>query len=215
MGLIDWLCAVGGKLKIIQVTPPEVGQEPEKISTRTILLKDLVSEIQADEVRSLAQQPQDVFDGFERVFQAAGIQPPGHGWTIEKLRDLLRTDPYRSMDRPAVQKALLERLHAEKTPIEDLITDAMARDKALDAFEETARQKMGHRDQARNLKIAELQAQIESLRKQCSDLEQERNVEAAQWRQWHGKKVDFEKEMAWAIGYLMDRPVVSVDTDPT
>jgi len=34
-------------------------------------------------------------------------------------------------------------------------------------------------------------------------------TEAAQWKQWLDQKRTYEKDMAWAIGYLLDRPVIT------
>jgi len=195
MVLINWLCAVGDKLRIIQVTQGEAPKKPDKITTRTVRLSDLATEIQAGQVKALADRPDDLSIPFSAVFEAAGLKPQPHGWSIEKLRDLLRTEAFKGLDRTAVQKALVEKLALEKVPVEDLVKDAMARDKVLDTFEDRARQIMRERTDARKRKLAELHAQIE------------------EWHQWHGRKVDFEKEMAWAIGYLLDRPVISVDQD--
>jgi hypothetical protein len=214
MVLIDWLYAVGGKLGIIQVVhhrSAESQSAPPKIMTRTVELKDLVTEIQTEEVRSLAQMPAELAVSFDKVFETAGIQPAGHGWTVAKLRDLLRAEPYKSMDREAVQKALVPVLAQNKVVVEDLVRDAMSRDKALDAFEEVAHGKTHARAEARQRRQAQLRSQIDDLNRQCQQLEQEQASDQQHWQQWHDRKIEFEKEMAWAIGYLVDRPVVTID----
>jgi hypothetical protein len=116
------------------------------------------------------------------------------------------------MDRETAQKALLAVLADKKVASEDLVKDAVARDKALDAFEETARGKMDARREARQARLAEIQSQMDDLQKQRDQLQQEQADDQRHWRQWHDGKIDFEKEMAWAIGYLLDRPVITVDT---
>lgn len=214
MVLVDWLYSAGGKLGLLHVVnhePPKAPAAPEKIKTRTIQLKDLVAEIQADEVRSLAQKPEELSVSFDKVFETAGIKPGAGDWTIEKLRDLLRSEPYRSMDRETAQKALAASLADKKVSVEDLVKDAMARDKALDAYEEVARGKMNARSQTRQLRQAEIQSQLDDLQRQGEQLKQEQTADEHLWLQWHGGKVDFEKEMAWAVGYLLDRPVVTID----
>jgi hypothetical protein len=196
----------------LHVVRCETPKPLEKIQTRTIHLKDLVSEIQAEQVRSLARMPEELDVRFDKIFEAAGIRPAADAWTIEKLRDVLGGEPFKSMDRPTAQRALVALLADKKVAVEDLVKDAVARDKALDAFEEVARGKMDARLEARQLRMAEIQSQIEDLRKQGEQLKQEQAGDQQQWQQWHNGKMDFEKEMAWAIGYLVDRPVVTVDT---
>lgn len=211
MTLVDRLCAIGGILRIVHVTRIETSQSHEKITTRTIALKDLIVEIQSEQVHSLAQDPHEAIDGFERIFAAAGIKSPAHGWTAEKLRDLLRQEPYRTMDVKSAQKILVEKLRAEEVPAEEIIQDAVLRDKALDAFEVGAATRIEQRQQVSQERIGQIKAQIEALRKESAGLEQATQAESSQWQQWRSRKVDFEKEMAWALGYLMDQPMITVD----
>jgi hypothetical protein len=216
MVLVDWLFRVGDKIGILHVVRTDKpAAAAEKIQTRTVRLTDLAAEIQADQVRSLARLPDELSVRFDEVFQAAGIKPAEGAWTIENLRDLLRGEPYKSMDRETAQKALLAVLADKKVVSEDLVKDAVTRDKALDAFEEAARGKMAARREARQARLAEIQSQMDDLQKQRDQLQQEQAADQRHWRQWHDSKIDFEKEMAWAIGYLLDRPVITVDLPDT
>lgn len=211
MVLVAWLYSIGDKIGIIQVVRTEKPTAPEKIQTRTVHLKDLVTEIQAEEVRSLAQLPAELTVTFDKVFEAAGIKPGEDGWTIERLRELLAGEPYRSMDRQAAQRALLVYLESQKVPVEDLVKDAISRDKALDAFEEVARGKMNARSEARQRRLADIQSQIADLQKQAEQLNREQAGDQQHWQQWHDGKIAFEKEMARTIGYVVNHPVVTVD----
>jgi hypothetical protein len=212
MILVDWLYSIGDKIGILQVVMTEKVAAPEKVQTRTVHLKDLATEIQAEEVRSLAHLPEELAVPFDKVFESAGIQPVAGGWTVQKLGSLLRTEPYRSMPREAAQKALLTLLADQKVSVEDLVRDAITRDKALDAFEEVAHSKMNARSQTRQVRMAEIQTQIEALQKQCRQFQEEQAADQRLWQQWHDGKINFEKDMAWAIGYVVDRPVVTIDT---
>ncbi len=215
MVLVDWLREAGGKLGLLRVVQHDEAEgtaAPVKIPTRTVHLKDLTAEIRADEVSSLARVPDELQAGFGRVFEAAGIKPAPDAWTVERLRDLLRGEPYKSMDRQAAQKALAAALADKKVAVEDLVKDAIARDKALDVYEEAAREKMDARSQARQVRLAEIQSQIDDLQRQREQLQREQADEQRLWQRWHESKIDFEKEMAWAVGYLLDQPVITVDT---
>lgn len=213
MGLLDRLRDLGAQLKILEVAPPQDAAPIAKRTTRTITLADLAAEVRADEVRALAELPAELSVSFERVYEAAGVKPAAHGWTIGKLTGLLQTDQYKTMDRAAAQKAILGLLAAEKATVEEIVKDAVARDQALDAYEEFVRKKMKDRKGAMERKIADLKSRIRQLEEQCSRLAEEGKADEEQWRRWHDRKIAGEKEMARAIGCLLDDPVVSVDRD--
>lgn len=214
MGLVTWLTNVGGKLKILSTVPANNDTSPAKLTMKSVSLTELMTEIQANEVRALAQLPAELSIAYDKLFEAAGVQSPNHGWTIGKLQELLRTEQYKSMDRAAAQKAVLGVLQAQKAAVEDVVKDAVARDQALDAFEEFSRKKMDARSQARQTKLADIRTQISDLQAQCRTMEEEAKVDREHWRQWHRGKTAFEKEMAWALGYLLDQPIVTVDENP-
>ncbi len=213
MSLLDRLKGLGSKLGLLQLAPPATGAaaEPAKIQTRKLSLDELTSEVRAEEVRMLAELPAELSVAFEKVFEAAKVAPPAHGWSIERLGELLRTEQYRGMTRESAQKAVLGVLAAVKADVEDVVRDALARDQALDKFEDFARRKMEDRGAARQRRIAETEEKIRSLKGECAKLEDEGRTDEEQWRAWRDRKVAYERDMAWAIGFVMDRPVITTD----
>lgn len=214
MNVIKMLQDLGGRLGVVRVVAAANGTAPaggpKKLTTRTVTLRDLTAEVRADEVRALAEMPAELSVEFSRIFEAAGVKPAAHGWTIERLISLLRTDQYRAMEAPSVQKAVLGLLAAEKASVEDLVKDAMARDSSLDAYDEFVRKKMKDRDAARQRRIAELQTQIKDLEQECARQAEEGRADQERLDQWLDRKAACEMDMAWALEFLVDRPVVSV-----
>ena len=206
MGLLDTLRTIAQKLRIIHVAPAgEAAAKPvDKIPTRSITLAELISEIRSEEVRHLADAPAELTVALEKVCDTAGCKPLPNGWTIDKLRDTLRTDKFKNLSRPEAQKALIELFAAEKVDVQQLAKDAVARDQAIDAFAKFAREKMQSRATARQSQIRDLEAQLSKLKR---DEEQE----SQQWKDWLAKKKSYEKDMAWAIGYLLDNPIITQD----
>jgi hypothetical protein len=90
-------------------------------------------------------------------------------------------------------------LAVEKVDAADLIKDAISRDQALDAFTDSIRKK---REQWLADKRQEIQA-----------IEREIEVEERKWNEWRRKKRQREQDMARAVGYLVDGPVISVDEE--
>src|SRR4029453_13046745 len=117
MSLLDGLRALGGKLGLIQTAPETAPATPTKVVSRSVTLQALTTEVRAEEVRVLAELPAELSVGFDQVFKTAGILPPPHGWTIERLQQLLRTEQFRAMDRESAQKAILGLLSAVQAQV--------------------------------------------------------------------------------------------------
>jgi hypothetical protein len=215
MSIGDAIRTFGGRLGLIKVNEmaDNGAKNPAKIVTRTVSIKDLTTEVRQDEVKLLAETPAELAVPFEKVFDAAGIKPPTHGWTVERLTALLATDQYKGMDRTNVQKAVLGLLSTEKVPVEDIVKDAVARDHAIDAYDTFTHKKMDDRAAAREHHVAELQAQIKDLQNQCATAANEAKSDIARRREWIDRKIAYEKEMAATLSYLLDHPVISI-TEP-
>jgi hypothetical protein len=217
MGLLTNLRALANHLGIIQVVKADqaaAGVAPAKIQTRSVTLDELVSAVKQDEVRTLAEAPAELTVTLAKVCEAAGVKPAGNGWTVDKLGDLLRSEKFASLSREPAQRALLELFAADKVSVEDVVKDGIARDQAVDAFEQFVRGKIEARSSARQNQIAALQAQIDDLQRQQQRLSKEGQAENEQWQKWLKRKRAYEKEMSWAIGYLLDRPVITIQDEP-
>jgi hypothetical protein len=216
MKLFESLRNLGGRLGIVRVAAVEDecrDDSPCKVTTRTVSLNDLSAEVRSEEVRALAALPAELSVAFARVFEAAGVKSAGHGWTVERLVSLLHTEQFQAMDRPSVQKAILGLLANDKARVEDVVKDAVARDHSIDAYEGFVRGKMRDRAAARERQVAEIREKIAKLEADCSRLGEESKTDREQWLQWLQKKAAFEKDMAWALGFLLDKAMISV-TEP-
>jgi hypothetical protein len=214
MNLIDLLHTIGDRLGILEMRPATSPRRPAKIQTRTVSLKDLLIEIRQEEVRALAELPAELSVPVEQIFATAGVKAAAHGWTVERLKQLLKTEQFKSKDREEVQKAILNILANEKVAVEEVVKDAVARDQALDAFEGFAGKKMEQRKTARARKMAELESNVRSLEQELDGLRREAAQDEEHWRQWQQKKAAIERDLAWAIGYLIDRQVITTADEP-
>jgi len=200
MNLLGMLRKLGDRLGIVELSAESDAPScPVKIQTRAITLAELVMTIQITEVRELAELPAELSISFEDVFKAAGIQAPPSGWTVERLQQFLDADRMRAMDRAEVQRETLGMLAAEKVDTADLIKDAISRDQALDAFADSVLKK-------RQRWIAEKRQEIQALERKIA-------AEEKKWTEWRRKKRQREQDMARAVGYLIDKPVISIDEE--
>ena len=211
MGLYDLLTSVGGKLGLVRIITAPATTPMTKVQTRTCTLNDLASEVKQEEVKALAELPAELSVAFEKVFEAAGVKPGAHGWTVDRLSDLLASDPFKGLNREQVQKVALERLTTDKAQIEEVVKDAVARDQALDAFEKFVRGKMDKRIEARARQLADVETQLRALEDQRRKLQQETTADEQKWKQWRSRKLEYEKKMIQTVGHFVDSPVVTTD----
>ena len=190
---------LGDRLGILELSPSSQPSAPEKIQTRAITLAELIMTIQVTEVRELAELPAELSIPLEDVFAAAGIQTPPSGWTVDRLQEFLNGDRIRKMDRAEAQRETLKMLAAEKVAAADLVKDAISRDQALDAFADSIAKK-------RERWVAKKRREIHAIEEEIAD-------EEKKWTDWRRRKRQREQDMARAIGYLIDKPVISIDEE--
>ncbi|MBZ5496676.1 MAG: DUF4164 domain-containing protein [Acidobacteriia bacterium] len=211
MSFLDLLQTMGGRLGILEAPSTTKTGAPEKVVTRTVTLAELKSEIRSEEVRTLAELPAELTVPYERIFEAAGVTAPAHGWNVARLKSLLNTEPYRSQDRAAAQRALLSLLSSEHIQAEDLVKEAMAQDQALDAFEVFVRRKVEDHMALAEHQTAELDARIQALQSERARLAERLQLDQEKLREWRRRKRAYEHDLAATIGYLTDRPVITTD----
>ena len=199
MNLLGMLRKFGDRVGIIELAPEARLDAPVKIQTRAVTLSELATKIQIAGVGKLAELPAELSVSFEDIYRAAGIHATSTGWTVERLYEFLNSDAIRAMDRPTAQQEALRVLAAEKVDAADLIKDAVARDQALDAYQDFMARKREPR--------------IRALEDQRKRLEQEIAAEEESWREWRRRKRAREHEMVHAVGYLIDGPVITTDEE--
>jgi hypothetical protein len=206
MNLVNMLRKIGDRLGIIELSKDQQPSAPVKVQTRSITLAELMMTIRITEVRDLAESPSELSVPFQEVFKAAGIEAPPSGWTVDRLLEFLNTERIRKMDRAETQRATVAMLAEEKVDAADIVKDAISRDQALDAFEEFIVKK---REQWRT----QQKEVLADLKEQQRRVEEEIETEQVKWTQWRRLKRERELDLARAVGYLIDRPVISINEE--
>jgi len=200
MYLTDMLRKLGDRLGIIEMAPASAEKPaPLKIQTRTVTMTELITAIRVTELRELAEMPAELSVPFAEVFKAAGIPDSPKGWTVERFEEFLKDDRVRKMDRVQVQHETLRMLAEGGVDGSDIVRDAIARDQALDAFEASIEEK----------RRVWLQAKMREIRQIEEDIASEQKA----WTEWRGRKRQREKDMANAVSYLIDKPVISIEEE--
>src|ERR1035438_7510177 len=71
----------------------------------------------------------------DEIYHAAEIQAPAHGYTITKVTEMLQSERIRTLPAEVKKNSVLLALDAAGVKIEEVIEDAVKRDRALDGFE--------------------------------------------------------------------------------
>jgi hypothetical protein len=204
---LDWLKDLGCRLGLIR-TGPGASRLPRKITPRVTSLKDLMAELPSRGLEPLCDGPAWSLEG---VFEAAGVKLKA--WSVERFRDLLRTERFQSMDRAAARQAVLQVLAAENTSVDDLVQDARSRDKALAEAEARALALVRQRQDLRRGQREAMERQISQLNEACKALDSANQEDQQALHRWQVQKATYVKDMTWALGFLTDNPG-GIQADP-
>ncbi len=213
MSFFKFLQGVGDKLGILE-TVSNLGTEPNvRIQTRVVTLQELTMEIKSGEVRALADSTAEFEVPFDAIFQTAGLSTNPQDWTVDRLKQLIATEPFQNKSQEEARRLVLDRLNAEGVPAEKVVRDAIARDQALDSFEAYARKRMQERAEACKRKQLEIELQIKNLHQEKADLEEKLKADEGKWHEWKKRKRACERDLASTASYIVDHPVITTDDD--
>jgi len=156
---------------------------------------------------------------FAEIYQAAEIHPPSHGFTIEKVGDMLRSEHIRTMPRDVKKSSVLVALEAVGAPIQDVIQDAMKRDQALDTFESVQEKALNQLEARKQQENQQIQAEIDRVLAENRSRIQANNDEVAKEKErffaWRLKKQEEEQKIADAVSYFVtDNPITGGHAAP-
>ncbi|MBI2923765.1 MAG: hypothetical protein HYY18_22130 [Planctomycetes bacterium] len=183
-------------LVVVQAANVQPGEHPKpsevQITTmRVVSLKDLVGPQTAT-----ISGPKGFKATAEDVFAAAKLVEPENGWTAEKFRELAAKPLYRDMSPENRQKALLAELATNAVTPEQIVTDAVRKDEALDAYERFLQQRLAQTKKESAEKRKKLEAELAAV------AEMEKSTEA-DFAAWQAAKRRKEAELAESLAPLM------------
>ena len=208
MSFLKLLQGIGDRIGILETASVPGNQPGERVKTRIVTLRELTYEIKSMEVSALADES-EVTAAPERIFETAGIAPNPKGWSVDKLKEIIQGELDKKKPREEIQKSVLAMMNADGVTAGDIVKDAVARDRALDAFEESAQERMavGRR------RIQDMEAQIEALRREAAGLRENLEARERQWSEWKRQKRAYENDLAATVAYIVDHPVITTDND--
>jgi hypothetical protein len=149
---------------------------------------------------------------FTEIYRAAEIPIPTHGFTIEKVGEMLRSEHIRNLPRDVKRSSVLVALEASGVPIQDVIQDAMKRDQALDTFESVQERSLNQLQAQKEQENQQIQAEMDRViaehRAQIQANSDAVAKEKERFFSWRLKKQEEEQKIADTVSYFVaDNPI--------
>jgi hypothetical protein len=190
--------------------PPPMSAVLDKVPAHTTL----------DE-KALPKQAGDEIPDFDAVYKASGVKDPPHGFSAYKVLEILSSADFAALDPRAKAAALsgfLKMNPSGPVPIADVIQDAVARDQALDNFEQFLRKKLDTQREQLDKENAALQAEVDELtRRNQAKMEANRGAlekEKERLAAWQARKRIEERKLFDAVGPFVEQNPVSLGSAP-
>jgi Asp-tRNA(Asn)/Glu-tRNA(Gln) amidotransferase A subunit family amidase len=146
------------------------------------------------------------------VYESAKIAAPAHGYTVLKVAEMLRSEHIRSLPPDVRAKSVLVALDAAGVKVDEVVEDAVRRDRALDTYERVLQQHVddlaGTVAEENRRAEEEIAARIAEIRARIDENTRRVAAERAEFEAWRTRKQQEEALIADAVGHFVsENPV--------
>jgi hypothetical protein len=171
-----------------------------------------IAEIAASVKPVAMSQPVANPQSFDEIYQAAEIAIPPHGFTIFKIADMLKSEHIRTLPVEIKRSSVLLALDAAGVKLQEIIQDAVRRDKALDTFEIVQQRSLDQLEARKADDNKQLQAEADRVLTELRSKIQANNDEVARERErlqtWRLQKQQEERRIADAVApFASENPI--------
>lgn len=190
--------------------PAPHGASPASSKSAAQTVADLAASIRPPEFSGPVGDP----NAFEEIYAAAEIPVPPHGYTILKVAEMLQNEHIRGLARDVKRSSILVALDAAGVKIEEIIQDAVRRDRALDTYERVQQKALEELEARKNKENSEIQAEIDRLVAEQRARMQANDDETARFKErnygWLLKKRQEEQRIAEAVApFISENPITT------
>jgi hypothetical protein len=151
---------------------------------------------------------------FDEIYSAAEIAPPTHGYTILKIADMLQSEHIRSLAPSVKRSSILLALDAAGVKIQEVIQDAVRRDKALDTYERVQEKGLLELENKKIQENRQIQAELDRMVAEYQARIRKNTDEVAKEKErffgWRLKKQQEEQKIADAVSYFVtENPITT------
>jgi len=168
-------------------------------------------EISEPELEQPVARVGEELPSFEAVFQAFGIKEPSHGFTVYRAEELLKSVYLKSASPEIKRSALMVALEALRIPAEEVIQDAVRRDKALTQFEKIEERRLRELEQKKSEENKRLQEEMERIFNEIREKMEDNNAMLKETREkfqsWQQEKEKEEQRLSSVLQYFVSQEV--------
>jgi hypothetical protein len=151
---------------------------------------------------------------FDEIYRAAEIQPPAHGYTIMKIAEMLQSERIRTLPGEVKKSSILLALDAAGVKIEEVIEDAVKRDRALDGFERVQQKALDELEVRKEQDNAQIQDALDHLIEEHKARIQANKDEVAKEKErfyaWRLQKQQEEQKISDSVSYFVaENPITT------
>lgn len=155
---------------------------------------------------------------FDEIYGAAEIRPPAHGYTIFKIAEMLQSEHIRSLPAGVKKSSILVALEASGVKVQDVIEDAVRRDRALDAYERVQQQAVDDMERKQTEENQHIQEEMNKILAEHRARIQANNDAVAKAKEtfygWRLLKQQEEQRIFDAVSYFVTENPVSTASSP-
>lgn len=190
----------------VEIYPP-----PETPKTPAQTIAELASTVA---VEPKFVTPVNASAGFDEIYRAAEIVTPPHGYTVMKVSSMLQSERIRALPSEVKKNSILLALDAAGVKIEEIIEDAVKRDKALDGFERVQQRALDELEARKAQDNQQVQAELDRLIQEHKARIQSNNEEVAREKErfyaWRLQKQQEEQKIADSVSYFVaENPITT------
>lgn len=155
---------------------------------------------------------------FDEIYHAAEIVAPPHGYTILKVAEMLHSEHIRSLAPTVKRSSILLALEAAGVKVQEVIEDAVRRDKALDTYERVQEKAVLELENKKNQENRQTQAELDRLTAEYQARIRKNNDDVAKEKErffgWRLKKQQEEQKIADAVSYFVTENPITTSKPP-
>jgi hypothetical protein len=153
-----------------------------------------------------------------QIYKAAEIATPAHGYTILKVAGMLQSEHLRGLPQEVKRSSILVALEAAGAKVDEIIQDAVRRDRALDSFENVLAKSRSAVETSKieeNRKIeAEMNRMLADFRARIQANNDAVAKENQRFAAWQAAKQAEERTIADAVAYFVSENPITVSGSP-
>ena len=138
------------------------GDQPAAEASPAQAVADIAARVAASRPAA-PPPPVSNLESFDEIFAAAEIRTPDHGYTIFKVADMLASDYIRNLPLEVKRSSVLVALEAAGVKVQEIVEDAVRRDKALDTFERVQQKALDALDARKAEENRQIQAELDRV----------------------------------------------------